>query len=132
MGGSVRGGGIFASLRQLLTTALEMAQVRLGLLATEVELEKRRLFNGLLWGAMALLFLGLGLVLLCSFIILLLWDGYRLVAVGVMALLFLVGGVTMMREARRRLCNPAGMFSASIAELERDLAELQGASQHEQ
>ena len=124
--------GLFASLRRLLATALEVAQVRLDILGTEVELEKRRLFDGLLWGVVALMVLGVGLVLLCGFVILLFWEGYRLAAVGVMALLFLVGGVLLMREVRQRLRNPTGIFNASVAELGRDRAGLQASGQHEQ
>ncbi len=131
MSGPAPASGLFASLRRLLATTLEIAQVRLGLLGTEIELEKRRLFDGLLWATVALLLLGIGLVLSCGFIILLFWDGYRLTATGVMTLLFLVGGVLLMREARRRLRNPAGMFSTSVTELERDRAELQDSEQHE-
>jgi uncharacterized membrane protein YqjE len=131
MNGPAPASGLFASLRRLLATTLEIAQVRLSLLGTEIELEKRRLFDGLLWGAVALLLLGIGLVLSCGFIILLFWEGYRLTATGVMTLLFLVGGLLLMREARRRLRNPAGMFSASVMELQRDRAELQDSEQHE-
>ena len=132
MNDPVQESGLFASLRRLLATVHEMAQVRLELLGTEVELEKRRLFDGLLWGAVALLVLGVGLVLLCGFVILLFWEGYRLAAVGVMALLFLVVGVLLMREVRQRLRNPTSMFNASVAELKRDRAELHVAGQHEQ
>lgn len=132
MSDPVRESGLFASLRRLLATALEMAQVRLDILGTEVEQEKRRLFDGLLWGAVALLVLGIGLVLLCGFVILLFWDGYRLAAAGAMTLLFLAGSVLLMREARQRLRNPTSMFHASVAELERDRAGLQASNQHEQ
>ncbi|MDO8249184.1 MAG: phage holin family protein [Rhodoferax sp.] len=132
MSDPVKETGLFASLRRLLSTALEMVQVRLDLLGTEVELEKRRLFDGMLWGAIGLLVLGVGIVLLCGFVILLFWDGYRLAAVGVLALLCLGGSIVLMREARRRLRNPSGIFSASIAELERDQAGLQPSGQHEQ
>ena len=121
-----REGGIFSSIRRLLATALEMAQVRLELFGTEVELEKRRLFDGLLWGAVALMVVGVGLVLLCGFVILLFWEGYRLAAIGVMALLFLAVGAWLMREARKRLSSPTGMFDASVAELQQDQAGLGG------
>lgn len=124
--------GLFASLRRLLATALEIAQVRLDLLSTEVELEKRRLLDGLLWGAVALMALGVGVVLLCGFIILLFWEGYRLPTVGVLALLFICGGALLMREVRLRLRNPAGMFNASVAELARDRDGLPASGQHEQ
>lgn len=130
----IRESGLFASLSRLLATVLQMAQVRLQLLGTEVELEKRRLFDGLLWGGVALVALGLGLVLLCGFVILLFWEGYRLAAVGGMTVLFLVGGTLMLRHARYRLSNrndSKGMFEASLAELKRDQADLNGAGQHE-
>lgn len=130
----VRESGLFASLSRLLATVLQMAQVRLQLLGTEVELEKRRLFDGLLWGGVALVVLGLGLVLLCGFVILLFWEGYRLAAVGGMTLLFLVAGGLMLRHARHRLGNRnsfKGMFDASLAELKRDQADLNGADPHE-
>jgi uncharacterized membrane protein YqjE len=132
MSNPVQESGLFTSLRRFLHTALEIAQVRLDLLGNELELEKRRLFDGLLWGAFALLILGIGLVLFCGFVVLLFWDGYRLAAVGAMALLFLAGGVLLMGEARQRLRNASGMFSASLAELERDRAGLQASGQYEQ
>ena len=53
--------------------------------------------------------------------------------VGVMALLFLAGGALLIRQARQRLRSPSGMFDASVAELQRDQAELRAASgQHAQ
>lgn len=116
--------GIFASLRRLLATALDIAQVRLELLSTEIELEKRRLFDGLLWGALALLVGGLGLVMLCGFVILLFWDSYRLPAVGVLAVVFLAGGAILVQKARQRLRAPDGMLATNIDELKRDREAL--------
>ena len=123
--------GIFGSLRQLLATALDIAQVRLELLGNEVELEKRRIFDGLLWGAIGVLVLGLGLVLFCGLLILLFWDGYRIYAVGSMAVLFLGGGFYLLKQAHRRLSNPAGLFSISAEELSRDKAALKPLDAHE-
>ena len=124
--------GIFGSLRQLLVTALDIAQVRLELLGTEVELEKRRIFDGLLWGAAGVLVVGVGLVLFCGLIILLFWEGYRLAAVGVLALIFLVTGFWLLKEAHRKLSNPDGVFGASASELSRDKSALEPGSAHEQ
>ena len=91
-------------------------------------MEKRRFFDGLLWGAIAWLALDVGLVLLCGFVTLLFWEGYRLVALGVMALAFLTLGVLLLREARARLRSTSGMFDASLAELRSDRTGLEGAS----
>lgn len=125
MGPNVPAAGLFASLRRLLGTALEMAQVRLELLSTEVELEKRRLFDSLLRAAIGLSLLGVGLVLLCGFLILLVSENYRLAALGVMALLILIAALLLLGSARQRLRSPKGVFSASVSELERDRSGLQ-------
>jgi uncharacterized membrane protein YqjE len=114
------GGGLFISLRRLLATVIEVAQVRLDLLSAELEIEKQRILAGLLFGVAALLVLGVGAVLACGFIILLLWDGYRLAAVGVLALIFFGSGLWLMRSARECLRSPGGLFAASVAELKRD------------
>ena len=117
--------GLFASLRRLLGTALEIAQVRLELLGTEVELEKRRLFDNLLRAVVALLLLGVGLTLLCGFLLLLVSEAYRLAALGVMALLFLSAGLLLLQRARQSVRNSKTMFDASLGELQRDRAGLQ-------
>ena len=132
MNNSTQKSGLLASLQHLLATALEMVQVRLDLLGTEVEFEKRRLFDGLIWGAVALLALGIGAVLFCSFIILMFAPEYRLAAVGVMALLFLGAAALLMRQARARLRTTTGMFDATLAELKRDQSVLGASSQDEQ
>jgi len=123
--------GLFASLQRLLATVFEIAQVRLDLLGTEFELEKRRLFAGLLWAALALLMLMIGLVLLCGFVILLFGEGYRLTAIGAMALLFLGAGVLLLLAARHRLYNRTHLFNTSVAELQRDRAGLQSSARDE-
>ena len=109
-----------ASLRQLLSTLLEIAQVRLELISTELELEKRRWFDALWLGALALVCLALGLVLLCGTLLLLVWEGYRLAAAAGLTVLFLAGGTLLLTQARRRLRQPGGMFNASVRELQRD------------
>lgn len=126
MSDPARGAGLFTSIQRLMATAIEMVHVRLELLGTEVEFEKRRLFDGLLFGGVALLLFGMGLVFLCGFIVLMFAEGYRLAAVGVMAVLFLGGGAITMREARHRLRNPKSMFEVSVQELAKDHAGLNG------
>ena len=56
---SSESGGLLASLRQLLFTLLETAQVRLELLGTELEAEKRRVLDALVFAAVALVCLAL-------------------------------------------------------------------------
>ena len=132
MGEPIKEGRLFESIRRLLATALELAQVRIDLLSTELELEKRRVFDGLLWAAIAVILLGVGLVMACSFVLLLFWDNYRLWAAGAMAFLLLAGGALLVRMARQRLRSVTGMLHLSLLELERDISDLRSSNTHEQ
>ena len=122
---------LFASIRRLSATVLELAQVRIDLFSTELELEKRRIFDGLLWGAFAVVVLGVGLVLACGFVMLLFWDTHRLVTAGVLASAFLGSGILLAVMARRRLRSLDGMFRLSLNELEQDITELRSTNNHE-
>lgn len=118
------GTGLLASLRRLLDTALEIAQVRLELLAVDFEQEKLRIFDGLLWAAAALLLLGIGLTLSTALLLLLLWEGYRLAALALLSVLFIGAGLATARRARTRLGGPGGPAADSLDELARDRAAL--------
>lgn len=114
---------LFDSLRRLLRTGLELAQVRLELLVADLEIEKLRLVDVALRALLGLLLLGLGLLLLIAFLLMLLWDGYRLPALGALTLLCVGGGLGLLHAAKRRLQGEA-MFAATRAEFERDQAAL--------
>jgi uncharacterized membrane protein YqjE len=131
MSDQARETGLFASLRRLLLTTLEVAQVRLDILGTEIELEKRRLLDGVLYASIAILVLGIGLILMCGFLILLFWDGYRLAAVGTLSVLFIVSGVLLLYSALRNFRMKKNIFSVSLAELESDRIALSTLRPHE-
>lgn len=116
--------GLFESLRQLLHTALSLLQLRLELLASDIEIEKLRLIDVALRALLGIMLLGLSLVLLIGFLLMLLWDGYRLPALGVLTLLCLGGGLGLLHAAKHRLRHGEGMFAATRAEFERDQAAL--------
>jgi len=115
---------LFTSLRRLLGTAIESVQVRLALLSNEIEQEKLRVFDGLLWAGMALILLGLGVLLLCGFIVMLFGEEHRLAALGVLSALFLGVGAWLFQAAREHLHKPGGPFNTSVEELGRDRAGL--------
>ena len=129
MDAKASGSGLFAAAGRLLGTMLEMAQVRLELLGTEIETEKQRLFDSLLQAIVGLQLLSVGLLLLCGFLILLVSDSYRLAALACMALLLLVAGLLLLQSARQRLRSPKGMFNASATELQRDRDGLRAGTQ---
>ena len=116
--------GLFDSLRRLLRTSLELAEVRLELLVSDLEFEKLRFVEAALRALLGLMLLGLGMVLVAGFVLLLLWDSHRLAALGVLALLCLGGGAGLLLAAKRRLQQGKGMLAATRAELQRDQAGL--------
>ena len=114
------GGGLLVSLRRLIATALELAQVRLELLGTELEEQKLRILAALVWAALGALLVGVGLALFAGFVVLLFAEGYRLQVLAVLMLVFLIGGALALRHAGARLKTPPGAFAASVAELVQD------------
>ena len=117
--------GLVASLRRLAGTAIETGRVRLELFGSELEQEKLRLFDALALAAIGLVMLGLALVLVIGFVVLLFQEGYRLPAVGVLALAFGGIGAWLLRRARDELrSRDGGPFALTLGELRRDHAEL--------
>ena len=123
------GGGLFVSLRRLIGTALELGQVRLELLGTELEAQKIRILDGLIWAAFGVMCVGVGIVLLAACIVYLFGEAYRLQALALLTLAFLAGGVFAIRHARERLKTPPGAFAASVGELAQDRAALRGSAE---
>ena len=130
MGTGTSPGGLLAALRGLLATLAETAEVRLDVWSTELEIEKRRLFDALLLSALALVLLTLGLVALCALAILLFWDSYRLGLLLGLGLVFLGLGSAGLLYARHCVRNSGGPFATSIAELRQDSASLRGEDGH--
>jgi len=113
-----------SSLRGLASTILELLHVRLELLSVEAQEEVLRLGALLLYGAVAVTFLSLGLTFLAVFITVALWDSHRLLALGVFTAVFLIAGGVAAWLARARLQSGTRLFSASIEELRQDREEL--------
>jgi uncharacterized membrane protein YqjE len=120
------GPGFFASLRQVLASSAELAEVRIKLFATELQEEKLRLLESLVWLAVSMLALGVALVLLSVFIVMLFGEQHRLAALGVLVALFLVAARVAWGAARAGRQAGGAPFEASLAELRRDRAALGG------
>lgn len=116
--------GLAASLRRSLATLLDIGKARLDLLATEVELEKLKVFDALIKAALGLMILGVALLLAVAMLLLMLQPDYRLPALATMVVLALAGAWALIRAARQGLKTGASMFKASSDELERDRSAL--------
>ncbi|MCW5672812.1 MAG: phage holin family protein [Hydrogenophaga sp.] len=116
-----------SSLRGLASTVLELVQIRLELFSVEAQEEVLRVGALLVYGAVAVAFLSLGVVLLALLITVALWDTHRLLALGVFTGLFLVTGGVAAWLARERVRSGTYLFSASVEELRQDREGLRAA-----
>lgn len=108
------------SLKGLTATVLELLQLRLELLSVEAQEELVRVTGLLLYGAVAVTFLSLGLGFLAMLITVALWDTHRLLPLTVFAGVFLVLGLVASWLARERLRSGTSLFSATVEELRQD------------
>jgi uncharacterized membrane protein YqjE len=115
--------GLMESLKRIAGTLLDISQTRLELLASEVEEERLNIGQMLLLGSIALFFFGLAILLLTIFIVVLLWDGYRLPVLAGFIMMYFVAGLMAWIALRRMAREKSKLFSASLAALayDRDL-----------
>lgn len=118
-----------SSLRGLASTVLELVQIRLELFSIEAQEEVLRVGALLVYGAVAVAFLSLGVVLLALLITVALWDTHRLLALGIFTGLFLVTGSVAAWLARERVRSGTYLFSASVEELRQDREGLRAAKE---
>ena len=82
--------GLLGSLRRLGTTALAAVESRLGLLGTDLEIEGLRLAKLLVWIAVSLFLVFLGVVLLAMLVVTLAGEEHRVLALALgVALVYL-------------------------------------------
>ncbi len=111
-------------MRVLAGTLLAIGHTRLELLSTELEEQWMWLSSMLVWALVALFCAGLGIALATLFVVVALWDTHRLLALGVLAILFLIGAVLAWLVVRGKARAKPRLFGASLAELSKDQQEL--------
>ncbi len=120
------GAGLMGGASRLAGTALEAVRTRLELLGLELAEEREHLIRSLMWGAVALLFLAVGLLgallwLALSF------PEQRLWILGWFTLGFLVVGGLLVGKVLRAGRRPHP-FHSSVAELAEDIRLLKEAT----
>lgn len=119
-----RAEGLLESLRNLARTFLALVQTRIEIFASEIDEERARLAKICLLGVSAAFCLGLALVLLVLLFVVMFWDMNRLLAIGVLAGSFAVGGLAALVALRTAIRERPKFLSATLAELRKDRAEL--------
>jgi uncharacterized membrane protein YqjE len=116
--------GLMESLKRLATTLTFIVSTRLELLANEIQEERLRLTQMLVFALIALFCFGMGILFLTIFVVVLFWDDHRLAALGTVCALFLVLGTLMTLLLRSKEQAKSMLFSASLAELAKDREHL--------
>jgi uncharacterized membrane protein YqjE len=120
--------GLLGSARRVLATLLEIGQTRLQIASTELEEERLRLAELMLWATFSLFFLGVGLVLASLLLVLLFWEGQRELVLATISAVFLIVGAWAGTTWRRKSRNKPALLATTIAEFKRDRAALGGRS----
>jgi len=121
-----RSEGLLDSLRNLARTFLAIVQTRIEIFASEIDEERTRLARIALLAAAAAFCLGLAVILLVFFLVVLFWDSDRLLAIGVLAGVFAVGGIAACLGLRAAISKRPKFLSATLAELRKDGTRLEG------
>lgn len=119
--------GLVGSARAVMVALLEIGQTRLQLASTELEEERLRTAELLLFATAALFFLGIGIVLATLLVVLLFWDGPRLFVLATATTLFLALGAGLAAAWRRKSRAKPALLATTIDELRRDRDALIGA-----
>src|SRR5437899_5393372 len=121
-----RAEGLFESLRNLARTFLAVVQTRIEIFVSEIDEERARLARIAVLAAAAALCIALAVVLLVFLLVVLFWDTNRLLAIGVLAWAFAVGGVAACLGLRSGISQRSKFLSATLAELRKDRTKLEG------
>lgn len=116
--------GLLASLKTLTLTLVGVVQTRLELLSTDVAEERARLTAILISAMVALFCIGVGVVLLAIFVVVMFWDTYRLLTLGLLTAIFLASGIGLWIVTMQKMRNKPRLFDASISELAKDREQL--------
>lgn len=112
------------SVKQLLSTLISIVSTRLELLANEVQEDRLRLTQIILFSVLALFCFGLGVLLLTVFVVVMFWDEHRLAVPGMLCIFFFALGTVMALMLRGKVQAKSKLFTASLAELSGDRKQL--------
>jgi len=116
---------LLEALRTFGTTLNEIVRVRGLLFALELREEVERRKQLVVLAAFGFAFLHTALLMTTLLVAVMFWDTHRVAAVAAMAIIYLACGAAAIARLRARIAANPDPFSATIHELQRDLADLQ-------
>lgn len=116
---------ISESLRELVASVVAIGRTRVELFSIEFAEQKENVVRAGVLAAVGLLCLAMAAAVFTAFIIVAFWDTpYRLLAVGLVGLAWLLGGLVCLWRVVRNLREAKHPFVLTLAELERDYEVL--------
>ncbi len=117
--------GMLATLRRLADSIFAVVENRLALAIVELNLEKYRAIELMIWGGAFVVFGLLSAILVTFTVVVIFWDTARLAVMIAFCLLYLLGAAASFFALRGLIKNWPMPFSDSIAEIKKDRACLQ-------
>jgi uncharacterized membrane protein YqjE len=117
--------GLFHSFSNLLATLIGIAQTRFELLTTELQEEIQRAAGLIVWGFIALLSAGVGLVFIGITVIVVYWDTNRVLAAIWVTIAFVALAAIAALILVVRIRSRPRLMDATRTELAKDRAELE-------
>ena len=115
---------LLSSLKNLVSTGASIAQTRLELISTDVQIARSKFISLLVMIVFALFFLFFGLVMLALLIVIYSWETDRILALTLLTSGFLVVGLILAALILQSLRTMPKLFAATISELQKDRQEL--------
>jgi uncharacterized membrane protein YqjE len=116
---------LLESLRNLAKTFIALVQTHIEIFASEIDEERTRLARIVVLALTALFCIGLAVVLCVLLVAVIFWENNRLLAIGVLAVLFALGGLAALLVLRSAVQQRPKFLSATLAELRKDQKELE-------
>ncbi len=124
--GAHAGSGLFESLRSALANLIRLAHTRIELVSVEMEARLLNSRHVMMWSVVALFSASLALLTLSLTVLIIFWDTHRLLAAGAITAFFAIMAIAAALVVRRRLRERPRLLAATIEELKRDAATLDG------
>ncbi len=115
---------LLSSLKNLVSIGASIAQTRLELISTDVQIARSKFLSLLVMIVFTLFFLFFGLVMLALLIVIYSWETDRIFALSLLTTGFLAIGCILALVVMRALKTMPKLFEATITELSKDRQEL--------
>ena len=113
-------GGLFASLRRLLDSALALVQNRFEVFSVELQEEKIRLVDLLLRAVVVVVLGFMTLIAATALIVVWLWDSSPVAVLAIVTLLYGLTATGMGYSLKQRLQRSPPPFAGTLAEFKKD------------